>query len=292
MELQQVVLCRALYAEAETYLARNDGVHIGLAVSIAQDAVELFLRAIMKDRPVSGQKVPDDFVKCMDYIDAAANDDVTKYVPFRAKLIELNKARVAFKHYGLTPDRADSRRLLGYVEDFFERASETFFGVRFSDLSVADLVTSSGVRGRLKEAESSLRDEDLQRALGLSAEAIDVATRELVALLSPRSSRWPPSSSTRSADADLQFARELEECLEDAVAGSERVTIMLALAVNIGELVRFESVVPELRRDFGGSYTWEFVQDTSAFTVSDAAFAVDFATKFALAVQGRISYSD
>lgn len=292
MELHQVVLCRALYAEAETYLARNGGVHIGLAVSIAQDAVELFLRAIMKDRSVAGQKVPDDFVKCMDYIDAAAAEDATKYVPFRAKLIELNKARVNFKHHGLIPDRADSRRLLGYVQDFFDRASEGFFGVRFSVLSVADLLTSAAVRCRLKEAEGSLRDADLQKALGLSAEAVDVAIRELLALLSPRSSRWPPSFSARSADANLQFARDLEECLEDAVAGSERATIMLALAVNIGELVRFESVVPGLRRDFGGSYAWESVQDASASTMSDAAFAVDFATKFALTVQGRMSYSD
>jgi len=292
MELHQVVLCRALYAEAETYVSRNDGVQVGLAVSIAQDAVELFLRAVMKDRPVPGQKIPDEFIKCMDYIDAAANQDENKYVPFRAKLIELNKARVNFKHYGLIPDRGDSRRLLGYVQDFFEVASERFFDVRFSDLSVADLATSAAVRERLKTAELGLREEDLEKAFGYSAEAVDVATRELIALLSPRSSRWPPSSSMSLDDAAMRFARDLEGYLDDAVAGSERMTIMLALAVNIGELVRFESVVPVLHRMIGGHYKWERMHDASALTISDAAFAVDFATKFALSVQGRMSPTD
>jgi hypothetical protein len=290
MELHQVVLCRALYAEAETYLARNDGVHVGLAVSIAQDAVELFLRAVMKVRPVAGQKIPEDFVKCMDYIDAAADQVETKYVPFRAKLIELNKARVNFKHYGLIPDKVDSRRLLGYVQDFFDIAAERFFGVRFSDLSVADLVTSTTVRDRLKDAECTLRDGDIERALGYSAEAVDVASRQLIAMLSPRSSRWPPSTSARFDDAAAQLARELEGSIEDAFAGSERVAIMLALAVNITELVRFESVVPSLHRQFGGSYMWEWKQGASAPSLSDAAFAVDFATKFVLAVQGRMPH--
>ncbi|WP_144397797.1 hypothetical protein [Burkholderia pseudomultivorans] len=100
--------------------------------------------------------------------------------------------------------------LLGYVQDFFEVASERFFDVRFSDLSVADLVTSAAVRERLKNAELGLREEGLEKALECSAEAVDVATRDLIALLSPRSSCWPPSSSMRYDGAAARFARDLE----------------------------------------------------------------------------------
>ncbi|RDK04600.1 hypothetical protein [Paraburkholderia lacunae] len=107
----------------------------------------------------------------------------------------------------------------------------------FSDLSVADLVTSTAVRTRLKNAECSLQEEDLEKAFGYSAEAVDVATGELIALLSRRSRSWPPSSSAGLDDAAIRFARELEGYLDDAAAGSERMTIMLALAVNISELV-------------------------------------------------------
>ncbi|MBN3857965.1 hypothetical protein G3N59_31730 [Paraburkholderia sp. Ac-20340] len=192
MDIHQVVMCRALYAEAETYLARNDGIHVGLAVSIAQDSVELFLRAVMKEYPVPGQKIPDEFIKCMDYIDIAANGDEDKYVPFRAKLIELNKARVNFKHYGLVPDKTDARRMLAHVEDFFDVAAERFFNVRFSELSITDLVISSAVRERLNLAHEGLREGEVEKALGHSAESVVVASGELIALLSARSSSWGP----------------------------------------------------------------------------------------------------
>ncbi|WP_413658613.1 hypothetical protein [Paraburkholderia phenoliruptrix] len=292
MELHQVVLCRALYAEAETYLGRNEGIHVGLAVSIAQDAVELFLRAVMKDRPVPGRKIADDFISCMDYIDAAANHDENKYVPFRARLIELNKARVNFKHYGLIPDKADARRLLGYVGDFFDVAAVRFFDVRFADLSVTDLVTSTAVRERLKQAERGLREEELESAFGYSAEAVDVAMGELVALLTRRWSRWPPPSSMRFDDAAMRLVRDLEGYVDGTASRSERMAIMLALAVNITDLVRFESIVPFIHRMAAGNYVWDRMQDASGLTISDAEFAVSFSTKFALAVQGRMPHSD
>jgi len=85
-----------------------------------------------------------------------------------------------------------------------------------------------------------------------------------------------------------ELQRDCASSVQPAVAGNEHMTIMLALAVNIGELVRFESVVPWLHRMIGGHYKWERVQAAPALTISDAAFAVDFATKFALTVQGRM----
>lgn len=57
MELSQVVLCRGLCGEAESYLAKDGDMYVGMAVSVAQDAVELFLRAVMKGLPVAGQKI-------------------------------------------------------------------------------------------------------------------------------------------------------------------------------------------------------------------------------------------
>jgi hypothetical protein len=288
MELHQVLLCRALYTEAETYLSRNEGVHTGLAVAIAQDAVELFLRAVMKDRPTAGLKIPDEFIKCMDYIDAAADRDENKYVPFRARLIELNKARVNFKHYGLIPDKADARRMLGYVQDFFDIAGDRFFDVRFSDLSITDLVSSNGVRERLKLAEQGLREEVLEHAFGHNAEAVDIATSELIATLSRRSGRLHLSSAVRLAGQDSRLAHAIERYVDDKASESERMSLMLALAVNVNELIRFESCVPIIQRMIGGKFTWQRMQNVSHLTSADAAFAVNFATKFALAVQSRM----
>src|SRR5579859_4636461 len=127
MELNQLVLCKKLYNEAEAFLSRKESVASGLAISIAQDSVELFLRAVIKQLPSNGQKPPEEFVKCMDYIDASAAERADARVPFRARMAELNKARVNFKHYGLIPSESDTARLLGYAEQFFEAATPQFF---------------------------------------------------------------------------------------------------------------------------------------------------------------------
>ncbi len=267
--------------------------YVGMAVSIAQDAVELFLRAVMKDRPVVGRKIPDDFVQCMDYIDSAASQDTNQHVPFRAKLIDLNKARVNFKHYGLIPNRTDARRLLGYVADFFEEASWQYFNIRFSDISASDLVMSNGVRERLKRAEQALRDEELEQCLGYSAEAVDVATKELIQPLNRRS-HWAGMSFSMGGTDLLgrRFFDDLERYVYGVVSDSDRMALMLALSVNLNDLARFEKVAPFVTQMLAGNYTWQRMNDPTGLTASDAAFAVNFATKFALSAQGRLSSAD
>jgi hypothetical protein len=129
--------------EAERSLSRRTSIGHGLAVSVGQDAVELFLRAVMKERHAPGQKMADEFIKAMDYIDAAADGVEQLKVPFRGKLIELNKARVNFKHYGLSPERSDAERLVGYVSQFFDEATPRFFGTSFEDISLADTLSGA-----------------------------------------------------------------------------------------------------------------------------------------------------
>lgn len=293
MELSQVLLCRGLYGEAEAYASKDGDMYVGMAVSIAQDAVELFLRAVMKDRPVAGKRIPDDFIQCMDYIDGAAAQDFSQHVPFRAKLIDLNKARVNFKHYGLIPNRADARRLLGYVADFFEAASERFFCIRFSDISATDLVTSQQVRERLKCAEQALRNDELDQCVGYSSEAVEEAMQELIRPLTRRSHRGSLSLSMEGTDLfGRRFPDDLERYIYGVVADSDRMAVMLALSMNLNDLARFESVVPIVMRLIGENYTWHPTNDATALNVSDAAFAVNFATKFALSAQGRLTNSE
>ncbi|WP_325099427.1 hypothetical protein [Burkholderia contaminans] len=136
MELNQLVLCKQLYNEAEGFLSRKESVAYGLAVSVAQDAVELFLRAVIKQLPSNGQKPPEEFIKRMDYIDMAASGRDASRVPFRARMSELNKARVNFKHYGLVPNEVDAARLLGYAAQFFETGTPQFFQCEFANISL------------------------------------------------------------------------------------------------------------------------------------------------------------
>jgi hypothetical protein len=289
LEIGQVVLCRQLFLEAERYAERDGAVSLGLAVSIAQDSVELFLRAVMKDRPVAGVKLPDEFSKCMDYIDQAGADDLAKKIPFRGKLLELNKARVNFKHYGLIPDRHDARRLLGYVEQFFEEAGTAFFGVVFSKISLADSLAESGVRDAIKKAEEAFTGGYPEEALGLCAEAVELSTETLLRTFNRKSESlafFTPMSLMSAFGHE--GAREMGRYIKDVVQASQRVSLVLALALNVHELSRFESMMPVLHAIPGGRFNRQWMVDSSVFTPQDVSFAIDFATRYAIGVSSRM----
>ncbi|MCA8115575.1 hypothetical protein [Burkholderia cepacia] len=286
MELNQLVLCKQLYNEAEGFLSRKESVAFGLAVSIAQDAVELFLRAVIKQLPSNGQKPPEEFIKCMDYIDAAASGKEDRRVPFRARMSELNKARVNFKHYGLVPNEADAARLLGYAAQFFETATPQFFVYEFTNISLADLITSLEVRQKVKAAELAEREGDISEALGSSAEAVELAASALLNRLQPRDIGFLPRAlkDLLGWDGESQFTRYMGEQFEKA----NRASLALALSLNLNDLVRFRMLVPFVRRLVGGNMSRQQMHDESAFTIDDATFAVAFATRYALAVDARM----
>jgi hypothetical protein len=288
VEIGQVVLCRQLFMEAERYLSQGSAIHLGLAVSISQDAVELFLRAIIKDQDVPAQKVPDDFIKCMDYIDMAGGGDEPQRVPSRAKLIELNKARVNFKHYGLVPDKSDAARLLGYVEEFFEIAAPRFFGISFSSLSLADMLSEGDVKDKIKAAEESLKDQSLREGMYLCAEAVELAALQILHAVGQRGhiQLGMPRSLTQALGPEV--ARDLAGYISREMQTASRATLTIVLALNVHDYLRFEAIAPMVHGRYNGNFIrgrWTSIHEESA---TDLKFALDFATRFAASVDARM----
>ncbi|WP_175145423.1 hypothetical protein [Paraburkholderia phenoliruptrix] len=291
MEIRQVVLCKQLFSEAERYLARGTPMGHGLAVSIAQDAVELFLRAVMKERHAAGQKVPDEFIKAMDYIDAAADGIEQLKVPLRGKLLELNKARVNFKHYGLSPERLDAGRLVSYVSHFFDEATPRFFGTSFESISLADLLADAAIRDRLKAANEALTDENFTEAMGLSAEVVELASASVMTSLNPSGALHPSLMSTRlKATLGAEVVDDLSRYITGLVKESNRAALMLALPVDVKHASRFEVLAPPVwvfRGD--ASYQKQLMVPAEFHTAENARFCVSFATEVSLAVDARMT---
>lgn len=285
MELNQLVLCKQLYNEAEGYLSRKESVAFGLAVSISQDAVELFLRAVIKQLPSNGQKPPDEFIKCMDYIDAAASGEDGRRVPFRARMSELNKARVNFKHYGLVPSELDAVRLVGYAEQFFEIATPPFFDCTFSDITLSDLVTSKDVRERLKIAEREQEAGNVDEALGAAAEAVELAATALLNLLQPFRNRSIPGELRSALGIG---ARNFEVYLGSEFDRTNRMALDLALNLNVNDLSKFRRMVPYLHNLIDKRFARHYRRGPGLCSIDDAEFVVSFATRYALAVDARM----
>jgi hypothetical protein len=288
LEISQAALCRQLFCEAERYLAKGGPVSLGLAVSLGQDAVELFLRAVIKDRPLRGAKVPDEFAKCIDYIDSAAGGDITKTVPFRGKLSELNKARINFKHYGLIPHRSDAIRLIGYVEQFFEVATQNFFALKFSEISMSDLLRSNEIKDRIKRAEQASQQNNIEEALGLCAEAVSIASSNLLEAFGGIQ-KLVPAFLPRELSALLGSSGEysFKGYIESLTRSLSNLSLSLELSLDVNELMRFKTVVPIATRLIGGNFSLQRMTSYQA-NPADASFAIDFATRYATAVEARM----
>lgn len=123
-----------------------------------QDSAELYLWTVIKEKNIPAREEAGFIAHIKDLQKSRIE------VPGAAKLTELNKARINFKHYGNLPAREDVIKCQGYVNDFLRQAMPIHFGVEFDTLSVADLISDKEVREEVKAAESELTKHDAKTA--------------------------------------------------------------------------------------------------------------------------------
>lgn len=156
--LAQLVICKRLFHEALPFVQRNDAFSSGLAISLLQDACELAVWALIKAKevPINDQSA---FTKNVETLQSKGFR--LSAVP---QVLELNKARVNFKHYGNLPAPEEAAKFMLYASDFLSGLMLEHFGVVFSTLSLVDLITEDEARQYLREAEVAIARGDLVKA--------------------------------------------------------------------------------------------------------------------------------
>lgn len=154
-----------MYLEARSVAASRDTVAAGMAISLLQDAVELYLWTLIKERSLPA-KDQAGFVAHLECLQKAGIA-----VPSAARLLELNKARIGFKHYGNLPAASEQAKFLSYVEEFFRSALPAHFGLEFDKLSLVDLISNTEVRDHLRLAEQQIGATEYREAAGELAKA-------------------------------------------------------------------------------------------------------------------------
>lgn len=148
--LTQLLLVKRLFLASGEYSVQADPVAAGMAISLLQDSIELYVWTLIKERNVI-VKDQSGFVANLDALQRAGHP-----MPFAAKLQELNRARVGFKHYGNLPAPSEAEKHRVYVEDALREAMLLHFGTNFDEISLLDLVTDQAIRDLLKAAETQI----------------------------------------------------------------------------------------------------------------------------------------
>lgn len=270
-EIPQLMRVKQFFVEAEKFLDRKDDFGHGLAVSLAQDGAELLLRSVARHRQASvkDKAAFSDLVNALDT--QAAENGLTK-VPHRAHLEELNAARVGFKHHGTVPSVADAKKLVRYGLDFAETASQRFFEVDLSTLSMADLIRDDKIRELVKAAESHLSVGETPEALIEAADAVALVNGMLQQLM-PLAPQFGDSSE--------------QAALAGYLDGVRLLALAAAVKFDIRDVVRFRGLGVRVQHAVSGK---RFIsQHRHQHTEHDLAFAVRFAGEFALAVEAALS---
>lgn len=271
--MQELVLVKAFAAEAEHQLERDDDFGNGLAVSLAQDAVELILRIVVRERPIAVEQRAG-LDKLITAIDRAAQKDDDK-VPHMARIEDLNKARVGFKHAGTAPSRQDAVRLVRFGAEFLEVAFPRFFSIEYRAVSMAHQIRRDEVQKRILEAERLLAEGMFHDAVVEAADAVSVVEQTLGNLLPP------VSKANVLGDNDPAMVNYMNGLRLVALAG--------LVGYDPRALMRFRALAPTVLRGTAGSRQVLLKGPPSQYTSEHADFAVKFATDFALAVQKKLS---
>lgn len=269
--LKRLVYAKYIFWQGCEILDKKIPIADGMAVLSFQDAVELMLRTVTEH---SHAHIKDNtpFNQIIDEIEKATK----KSVPYKSSLLQLNKARVNFKHYGLSPVSEDVQKFRRDLDLFLPESTRLFFNLDYYQVSLADVILKHRVRNYLKKAEKELEVENYKESIQATAIALQLIFLKAIEYDHPTRGLNLRASSHRDRNFD-----EIVSVLED----HENQLNMLTYGINLAEYHRFKGYVPHVNISDTGrimEVVYEYSVDDS-FDV--ALFCLRFVIETALLVQ-------
>lgn len=159
--VRRLVLARYLFELALQNVRSQQETGDAACVSLLQDATEIFFVAALDRLNVQQSKPKTEFLQQLDKLSEAINSDL----PYRRRLLEVNRVRVSAKHDGILPNR---KEIDGYVTDtrkFLEEVCQKALGVDFWTVSLIDLIEDGEAKEFLLAAENAHRDAQYAQCL-------------------------------------------------------------------------------------------------------------------------------
>ncbi|BDQ64817.1 MULTISPECIES: hypothetical protein [Shewanella] len=156
--MSSVLLSKYLYLKASESFSTEDYFGHGLVISLLQDSAEMLIWEMAKRLNISSSS-KDGFVSLVDNIDKNHQK-----IFFKQQILELNQARVGFKHYGNLPSVSDLPKHINNCREFLIENSRSI-GIDFEKLSSANLIRNSGVKKYVLACEEAMRIGNIENAL-------------------------------------------------------------------------------------------------------------------------------
>lgn len=157
-DMNNIILSKYLFRKAQNSWQPHDRLSNGLTVSLLQDSAEMMLWEMVKTHNAQ-IKIKEGFVSLLDNLDRSYGG-----IDFKAQILEVNSARVNFKHYGNIPSSIDVTKFIESTRAFLE-ANAKKIGYDYQNISLADAINNATVKDLINKAEKLIIDGDNEEAL-------------------------------------------------------------------------------------------------------------------------------
>ncbi|WP_439886626.1 hypothetical protein ACSX1C_13975 [Pseudomonas sp. MBLB4123] len=253
---EQLLLAKRLFLIGSGYAEKNDPVSAGVSISLFQDSIEIFIWSLLKNLAAeANDKTP--FTAFFDLVKNAKGNKNNSPLPFKAKILELNKARVNFKHYGNLPDISEAKKFKAYTEEFLTISFYEFYSIEFSALSLAELIPCPHIRAQIKSAEAMLESKEYEQAMA----QLSIAK----AMLFEKISDYLPKPDRRLSDGD-NFLRKISGAQSVRLFGpltqylekSNEISIIALLGIQISDYFVLQKYLPAALKMAAGNWVLQY----------------------------------
>ncbi|MBD2254453.1 hypothetical protein [Nostoc parmelioides] len=280
--IEQLLLSKRLFQEGEKYSLQNDPISAGLAISLFQDSVESIIWLVTKELGID-VKENESFTSLLNKVHQELENKLSIKLPLQAKILELNKARVNFKHYGILPDISQANKFRGYAENYLITIVELYFKNNFDDISMSELIRSDEVRSLIKQAEKNLNIKDYNACVAEIARAKAILFYKIRFLI-PEVDKNIVNVASFFDRQSSSHVRNVFQYMSDYMNRLREISIINLCGVSVKEYNHFIKVLPYavVLGDGNFQITHKF---NNNFTEQDAKFLLKFIIDLALKIQ-------
>lgn len=289
--IKRLALIKYFYKEAVEQSQRPEPL-CSASILTFHDAIEFFLQLASEYLDI-GKKQP----SFMEYWKILASK-LPKGVPTQKESMRrLNGARVALKHHGTSPSKLDIEAFRASATNFFEENTPPIFGIKFSEISLIELVQCEETKNNLKESEQLLEENKIEDSLDKVALAFTQLIDDYESRKRGHFGRSPfffGESLTFLGSFHMGIDRSQERKLADFVDKIKKSVEALQVAVKILSLgvdyrryVKFRLLTPHIDRALAGNYLISRVNwgEKGVPSVKDVQFCIDFVIESAVILQ-------
>jgi len=289
--VKRLALIKYFYKEAVEQSQRPEPL-CSVSILTFHDAIEFFLHVASEYLDI-GKKQP----SFMEYWEILA-PKLPKGIPAQKESMRrLNGARVALKHHGTSPSKLDIEAFRASATNFFEENTPPIFDIKFSEISLIELVQCEETKNNLKESKLLLEENKIEDSLDKVAIAFTQLIDDYESRKRGRFGRSPfffgqslsfLSSFHMGVDRNqIGKLADFVDKIKESVEALQVAVKILSLGVDYRRYVKFRLLTPHIDRALAGNYlisrgNWG---EKGVPSVAEVQFCIDFVIESAVILQ-------